>query len=284
MALRQLLVDDGDCLFLSRSELDITDSVQVRKVVSEASCDWVINAAAYTAVDAAETDEETAFRVNAVGPQVLAAACLDSGARLAHVSTDFVFDGVTNRPYKVSDRADPVSVYGRSKLAGEQAVAEALGGDGLVVRTSWLYGGEQGNFVSTMLRLMRSRDELSVVSDQIGTPTWSRTLAAGILGLVDLDERGVHHVTDSGSASWYDFAVAIREISFGLGLIPKRPVIHPIPSEEYPTPATRPRFSMLDRCHTDKILGKSPPHWRESLEQFLVSVDDQVDIKVQLGG
>ena len=268
-AFQELTKEDGTCVFLSKSELDITDTTQVGAVMAEASCEWVVNTAAYTAVDAAESDEEEAFQVNAEGPRRLAEACRAHGARLAHVSTDFVFDGAANRPYETSDEPGPLSVYGRSKLAGERAVAETLSGEELIVRTSWLYGGRSSNFVSTMLRLLGDRDELSVVADQFGTPTWAMTLARRMLGLIDTDARGIHHVTDSGSATWYDFAVAIRDVAFEVGLLVDRIPIHPISTEEYPTPADRPRFSVLAKARTDRLLGDCAPHWRTSLEQHL---------------
>ena len=268
-ALRKLVSDDISCVHLSREDLDITDSTDVRAAISAASCEWVINAAAYTAVDTAESVPEAAFAVNTDGPRVLAEECRAAGVRLAHVSTDFVFDGESNRPYLTSDPARPLSVYGRSKLAGEEEVDKILAGDGLIVRTSWLYGGAAGNFVATMLRLMGSRDEISVVSDQFGTPTWSGTLASRLLALVEVGGRGVNHITDSGSATWYDFAVSIRDIASDSGLIVSRPRIHPISTDDYPTPAVRPRFSVLDKTRTDRILGRCAPHWRTSLKQCL---------------
>jgi dTDP-4-dehydrorhamnose reductase len=283
-AFQCMLGDDGEGVFRPRSALDITDAEQVATAISETSCDWIVNAAAYTAVDAAESDERTAFRVNADGPRVLAEACVASGVRLAHVSTDFVFDGSTNRAYKPLDQVDAISVYGRSKLEGEKAIAEVLGGEGLIVRTSWLYGGEASNFVTTMLRLLDSRDEVSVVADQFGTPTWSMTLASRMLSLMQSDARGIHHVTDSGSATWYDFAVSIRDIAIDAGLIGKRAQIHPISTEEYPTPAARPRFSVLDKSPTDRFLGACAPHWRTSLDRFLRSRFDRIGDTSENGG
>ena len=270
-ALECLTAGDDSCVFASRDELDITDPRAVRAAITSAPCDWVINAAAYTAVDASESCPDVAFSVNADGPRILAEECHAAGIRLAHVSTDFVFDGESSRPYLASDAPRPLSIYGRSKLAGEEEVDKILAGDGLVVRTSWLYGGVEGNFVATMLRLMGSRDEISVVSDQFGTPTWSATLASRLLKLVEAGERGVHHITDSGSATWYDFAVSIRDIALDSGLIVSRPLVHPISTEDYPTPAVRPRFSVLDKTRTDQVLGGCAPHWRTSLERCLSS-------------
>ena len=283
-ALGHLLSDDSSCVFASRGDLDITDSVQVRSAINAASCECIVNAAAYTAVDSAETSPDAAFAVNAEGPRILAEECRASGVRLVHVSTDFVFDGDSNRPYRTSDPTRPLSVYGRSKLAGEEAVSEVLADSGLIVRTSWLYGGVAGNFVTTMLRLMDSKDEISVVADQFGTPTWSATLAARLLDLTKSGEGGIHHVTDSGSATWYDFAVSIRDIAIDLGLIVRRPSIHPIPTEGYPTPAVRPRFSVLDKSRTDRLLGRCAPHWRTSLEGCLASSGMQGNVRNRNGG
>ena len=268
-ALRRLTSDHGACVFMSRSELDITDPVQVGTAVSDVPCDWVVNAAAYTAVDAAESDEEEAFRVNSDGPRTLAEACVARGVRLVHVSTDFVFDGSSNRPYETSDPPRPISVYGRSKLAGEKAITRTLAGEELIIRTSWLYGGTSTNFVSTMLRLMGVRNDLSVVADQFGTPTWSMTLAGRLLGLIEADARGIHHITDSGSATWYDFAVAIRDLALDADLLNDRIPIYPINTSEYPTPADRPRFSVLAKGRTDEVLGGCAPHWRSSLKEHL---------------
>ena len=256
-------------MFLSKSELDITDPAQVKSAVSGNSCDWVVNAAAYTAVDAAESNEEEAFRVNSDGPRTLAEACDACGVRLVHVSTDFVFDGSSSRPYKTSDSPRPISAYGRSKLAGEKAIMRTLAGEELIIRTSWLYGGTSTNFVSTMLRLMAVRSDLRVVADQFGTPTWSMTLAGRLLGLIGADARGIHHITDSGSATWYDFAVAIRDLALDIDLLGDQIPIYPITTKEYPTPADRPRFSVLDKGRTDEILGGCAPHWRTSLKEHL---------------
>ena len=229
----------------------------------------LINAAAYTAVDRAESEPGPALRVNGEGPAVLAAACRRHGTRLFHVSTDFVFDGRASVPYAPDATPAPLGEYGRSKLAGEQAVLETLS-DALVVRTGWVYSLAGNNFVKTMLRLMAEREALSVVVDQVGTPTWARGLArllwqaAGQEGL-----SGIYHWSDAGVCSWYDFAVAIAEEAVALGLLPRGPKIHPIPGSAYPTPAKRPAFSVLDKRSSWEDFAIEGIHWRVQLRQML---------------
>ena len=263
--------DDGSWQFASMADLDITNQHQVLDFVERGGFKVVINAAAYTAVDVAESDSETAFRVNGIGPRLLAEACKKTDARLVHVSTDFVFDGRASSPIKPDAPVSPLSIYGSSKLAGEEAVREILAEDSLIVRTAWVYASGGRNFVGTMLRLMEERQHLKVVADQVGTPTWARTLATAILEMVRLDARGVHHLTDSGVASWYDFAVAIRDLAIERGLLSSTVTIEPIATDEYPTPAVRPAYSVLDKASSFKILGGPTPHWRESLAQCLDS-------------
>lgn len=253
---------------LSSEQLDITDRSAVLDRMSAENPDLIINAAAYTMVDKAETDEELATMVNGAGPGNLAQAANDVGSRFVHVSTDFVFNGRNHRPYLVNDQPDPVSAYGRSKLAGEQIVQRILGNRALVVRTAWVYASHGGNFIRTMLRLMSERDEISVVADQVGSPTWARTLAASIWKLCEADVTGMHHVTDSGVCSWYDLAVAIRDLGVGKGLL-NGATVRPIRTEDYPVPAPRPAYSVLDKTVTAKAIGEDFPHWRASLDQCL---------------
>jgi dTDP-4-dehydrorhamnose reductase len=206
-----------------------------------------------------------AERVNVHGPTHLAS----HGIRLLHVSTDFVFDGLQGRPWRVSDVPAPLSVYGRTKLAGEAPVL-ALSGRGLVLRTSWVYSVHGNNFVKTMLRLMASKPELRVVADQFGAPTWARGLAEALWRCAQASTMcGIHHWRDAGSASWYDFAVAIGEEAVHAGLLPAPVPVLPIPASEYPTPARRPSFSLLDCSETWQALGYHPPHWRKQLRQML---------------
>ncbi len=272
--LADALVSQRDCEVLKRSELDITRRQDVMDAIASRNPRVVINAAAYTAVDRAEADVEAALQVNRDGPSHLAAACRATGARLVHVSTDFVFDGSASSPIGPSATTCPVSVYGQSKLEGEIACREILGDEALILRTAWVYAAGHLNFVATMLRLMREREEIGVVADQIGSPTWAHTLARGILELVDKGVAGTHHLTDAGVASWYDFAVAILELGRGHGLLARSCRIRPIRTEDYPTTARRPAFSVLDKTSTFSHLGGPTPHWRQSLDQCLVGWRD----------
>lgn len=255
---------------LTRADLDIGDAAAVSAAVESHAPDLVINAAGYTAVDKAESDPDLAFRINRDGAGHLAAAAQRRGARLVHLSTDFVFDGAAGRPYRPDDATGPLGVYGASKLAGEAAVAAAAP-DALILRTAWVYGPVGANFLATMLRLMASRPELGVVADQIGTPTSTLTLAGALWSLALKEARGIWHVTDSGAASWYDFAVAIAEEAVAAGLLAQAPPVKPIATSDYPTPARRPAFSVLDKTATVGLLGAAP-HWRVALRAVLAKM------------
>jgi dTDP-4-dehydrorhamnose reductase len=259
-----------EILAKTRADVDIADASAIGRALDQARPDWVVNAGAYTAVDLAEDEPEKAAAINDVAVGILAAAAGRAGSRLVHLSTDFVFDGSSSRAYLPSDAPRPLSVYGVTKLGGERHV---LGGDcaGIVLRTAWVYASAGRNFVLTMLRLMRERERVKVVCDQIGTPTWASGLARAVWGLIDADAAsGIHHWTDLGVASWYDFAVAIHEEALARGLL-KRPVeIVPIASSEYPTRARRPAFSVLDTSATRGLLGTAPAvHWRGNLRTML---------------
>ena len=268
---------DVACEALPRSELDIGDREAVARCLASASPSVVINAAAYTAVDAAESDVEAASRGNATGPQNLALACAAQGIRLLHVSTDFVFNGESAHPYTPSADTAPLGEYGRSKLAGEQAVAEALPG-ALIMRTGWVYSGYGNNFVKTMLRLMGERDELAVVADQVGTPTWARGLAAALWAAVERPGiEGIYHWSDAGVCSWYDFAVAISEEAHALDLLSRPTRIRPIPASDYPTPARRPAYSVLDKQDSWRDLELEPVHWRQQLRLMLQELKELKD-------
>lgn len=253
---------------LSSAQLDIGDRAAVDAAFNNYAPTLVLNAAAFTKVDAAEEMPDVADRVNHLGVAHLAAAARRSGARLVHISTDFVFDGMTSRPYRVDAPTAPLNVYGASKLAGETAA----GCNALTIRTSWLYSAYGNNFVATMLRLMRERPVLRVVDDQIGTPTSAGSLANALWKLAATELAGVLHYSDSGVASWYDFAVAVMEEAVVIGLIDHPVEIIPIPSSEYPTPAKRPHFSVLEKSATLEVLGQAPPHWRASLRHVLEAV------------
>lgn len=254
-----------------RDILDITDASACEKLLQQHQSDWVINTAAYTAVDRAEQEQEKekAFAVNEQGAANVAEACNNIGARLIHVSTDFVFDGRSNTPYTTEAVANPLSVYGSSKLAGEQAVAAALP-DAVIVRTSWLYSTAGANFVKTMLRLMAERPELSVVADQVGSPTWAHGLANVLWRGVEQDVAGgIYHWSDAGVASWYDLAVAIQDVALELGLLKAVVPIKPVATAAYPTSAERPTYSLLDARRTLETFGVSREHWRRQLKAML---------------
>lgn len=261
--------DAVECIAAPRTHLDIGNPEQVDQLLQREAPDLLINAAAYTAVDRAESEPELAQRINGAGAGHLAAACARLGVRMIHISTDFVFDGDSSRPYRPDSATAPLGEYGRSKLHGEQAVLQALP-EALIVRTAWVYSSFGANFVKTMLRLMSEREELSVVADQIGTPTWARALAQGLWGFADRPGlAGIYHWTDAGVCSWYDFAVAIAEEGVSAGLLSRQPAIHPIPGSSYPTPAARPAFSVLDKQDSWRDLEIEGVHWRVQLRAML---------------
>ena len=262
---------------LGSTDMDIRDREAVSRAVEELRPELVINVAAYTAVDRAESEPEAAYAINGHGVAHLAEAAMTAGAKLIHVSTDFVFDGRNSTPYRPADRTNPVSVYGASKLEGERLAAAFGGARALVVRTSWLYGSRGKNFVTTMLQLLASREELRVVADQVGTPTWTGGLADALCRLAALDVSGILHWSDAGVASWYDFAVAIQEEGLALGLLSRKIPVHPIRTEEYPTPARRPAYSVLDKSETWRLLGASAPHWRVNLRKMLQELKEIQD-------
>ena len=267
--LQRTMPEGVQMLALDSAALDITDLQAVAALVARERPAVIINAAAYTAVDTAEMEPERARLVNGQGVACLAEAARAHGARLVQPSTDFVFDGSKSRPYEPADPPSPLGVYGASKLAGEEAVRRILGDDGLVIRTAWLYSAHGHNFVKTMLRLMGERQELRVVADQVGTPTWARGLAEAIWQLVRMGASGIHHWTDGGVASWYDFAVAIQEEALALGVLDRAIPILPIATSDYPTPAQRPAYSVLDKTATWAMLGGPAPHWRFQLRRML---------------
>ena len=253
----------------TRAELDVRDETAVRRLLEETRPEWVINAAAYTAVDQAEDHRSEAIAVNDIAVGVLAAAAPTAGCRLLHLSTDFVFDGKSNRAYLPADETNPLSVYGISKLGGERQVLDRAGA-GIVLRTAWVYAATGRNFVLTMLRLMREKDRVGVVCDQIGTPTWAAGIATAIWGLIGVGAPGgVYHWTDLGVASWYDFAVAIQEEALARALLHRAVPITPIPSAAYPTRARRPAFSVLDTAATRALIDVPARHWRHNLRTML---------------
>lgn len=253
-------------------QLDICDAAAVDRFVGELRPQVIINAAAYTAVDKAESQSELAHNINAAGPANLAAAAQKYHARLLHVSTDYVFDGHSFRPYEVDDATNPMSVYGKTKLDGETAVLAGCS-DRAIVRTAWLYSEFGNNFVKTMLKLMKERPVLNVVADQIGTPTAADTLAKCLLLLAETDGQGIYHCTDAGVASWYDFASSIRRVGECAGLLPETAAaVRPIPSSAYPTPAVRPVCAVLSKKRIYEELNFEPVHWQNKLLEVLKEI------------
>jgi dTDP-4-dehydrorhamnose reductase len=254
---------------VTHGELDIGDASAVDQYVGAAKPDVIVNAAAYTAVDRAESEPAAARLVNSEGPANLARAAAAVHARLIHLSTDFVFDGMASRPYQPNDATNPLSVYGSTKRDGEIAVRAALP-SAVVLRTAWVYDATGRNFLNTMMRLMRERGTVRVVADQFGTPTAAHSIAEAIWAIIARPAvAGTHHWTDSGVASWYDFAVAIAEEAAAVGKGSATAGVIPIGTADYPTPAKRPRFSVLDRSATCAALELTPRHWRQNLRQII---------------
>ena len=248
--------------------LDITDAGAIEACLAETQPDVLLNAAAYTAVDKAESDEAAAHAVNATAVGLLADGARRIGARFVHVSTDFVFDGRSGIPYAPDAVPNPLGAYGRTKLAGESAA----GAEALIVRTAWVYAPTGANFVRTMLRLMAERPEVRVVADQIGTPTYAPGLAATLWTLAGKGVTAIHHHTDSGAASWYDFAVAIQEEALAIGLLDTAVPVIPIATADFPTPARRPHYSVLEKSSTIAAMGAPAPHWRVNLRTVLSEI------------
>ena len=260
------LLDGHDVTALTRAELDITDGAAVGDAIRGLRPEIVINAAGYTAVDAAESAEADAFAVNAVGPRLLAEALAGCDGRLVHVSTDYVFDGRGERPYEPDDPTDPATAYGRTKRAGEQAVLAALP-RAHVVRSAWVYGGPGPNFVDTMLTLERTREVVDVVTDQFGSPTWARDLAAALIALAASDAPpGIVHFVNDGAASWHELA---RETFRAVGADPAR--VRPVSSAQFVRPAPRPAWSVLStRSWSDRGLP-TPRDWRAALQACIAA-------------
>ena len=261
-----------EAIACTHADLDIGSGDAVREVIGRHRPAVIINAAAYTAVDKAESEPDAAQRINAEGPRHLAAVAREGGARLIHISTDFVFDGAASQPYRPDAVTNPLSVYGRTKRDGERAVLETLPERSTIVRTAWVYAATGTNFVRTMLRVMRATGAVRVVADQVGTPTAARSLAEALWRIAGNPEiRGIHHWTDAGVASWYDFAVAIAEDGAALGLVPPEVTVTPITTAQYPTPARRPSYSVLEKRSLGPY-GLSPLHWRKRLRAVLKEI------------
>ena len=252
----------------ARQEMDFSSPERLAATARTLQADWVINCAAYTQVDKAESDAQQAFIVNRDSPEQLARAVADYGGRMLQVSTDFIFDGAQRRPYTETDKPNPLGVYGRSKLEGEQAVQRVLP-DAVVLRTAWVYGVHGHNFVKTMLRIATAGKPLRVVSDQMGTPTWTTDIAATIAALVAREASGTFNFTSAGETSWHGFASAILDEGAKAGFDIKTETVDPIPTSDYPTPATRPAYSVLNTEKIRPLLPGPIPDWRDSLKKML---------------
>lgn len=271
---RQLAEERGvrNILFCDSSTLNISDGKAVHSYFREHSIRWCINCAAYTMVDRAELEMSAAYRVNVTGVRNLAKACAQNNAGLIHFSTDYVYQTQQNRPYEETDRTRPVGVYAKTKLAGERAALKINPLGTMVIRTSWVYAAHGHNFVNTMLRLGLEKEEIGVVFDQIGTPTYAPDLALAVWELLERSNTevnlkhqmaGIWHYSNEGVASWYDFAVAIMELGG------RTCVVRPIESRQYPTPASRPFFSVLNKRKIKEAFGLTIPHWRTSLQRCI---------------
>ncbi|MBN3824742.1 dTDP-4-dehydrorhamnose reductase [Burkholderia sp. Ac-20384] len=281
--LARTLAPHGHVIAADRTVVDLADLDRLRGAICDLRPDLIINAAAYTAVDGAESEPDLAMRVNGEAPGIIADEAVRAGAMVIHYSTDYVFDGRKDEPYIETDSTGPLNVYGRTKLAGEQAIARA-GGKHLVFRTSWVYGTRGKNFLLTMRALAEKHDTLRVVADQIGAPTWSETLAdltshvvAQLFAQRRDDARwwaahsGVYHMTAAGDTSWAGFADTI----FAESRLARRPLVVPIPSDEYPTPAARPCNSRLSNAKLERAFGVRVPHWHDALKQCCRRLDTE---------
>ncbi len=267
----------GELFCLARQQMDLADENSIRNTIRAIQPTLIVNPAAYTAVDKAETEIELATAINGSAPRIIAEEAEKLNATVIHISTDYVFDGTKNTPYLPEDTTNPIGAYGKTKLMGEIGVRDNCTRH-LILRTAWVYGARgHGNFVKTMLQLGANREELRVVADQIGSPTHSKDIAATIASLIEKIDRqdfpwGTYHFTNSGVASWYDFAVAIfieaKQLGFPLQV---RQVI-PITTTDYPTPAQRPAYSVLSNQKISQLLETNPPHWRSSLQQMLLEL------------
>ena len=262
---------------LGRQDLDLSNKEACHNAVIEYRPDWVLNAGAYTAVDRAESEPELAMAVNAVAPEAFAQALGEVGGRLLQVSTDFVFNGNQSHPYHPDQPVDPISVYGATKAEGERLVQKALPTSSYcILRTSWVYGPVGNNFCLTMLRLHRLKsaqnETLNVVADQIGCPTSTLNLASACWSAINHGTSGIHHFCDAGAASWYDFAIAIGDAGVAAGIIDQSAKVVPIRSSEYPTPAKRPGYSLLDCTATRIALELETNHWQKELSKVIAKI------------
>jgi dTDP-4-dehydrorhamnose reductase len=276
--LQNTLLSHYKVVTLARPQIDLTQPDNLRSIIREIQPEIIINAAAYTAVDKAESEPEIAHAINATAPKIIAEEIQNLGGFLIHISTDYVFDGNSNSPYQETHITNPLSVYGQTKLAGEIAIQKTCPRH-LILRTAWVYGTYgKSNFVKTMLRLGKERREIRVVADQIGSPTWAKDIALTITQIIpqlNSEIAGMYHYTNSGVASWYDLAIAIFEEAEKLGFPLKIENIIPLTTPEYPTPAKRPAYSVLACEKISKLLGNYPLHWRQRLVLMLKELQEK---------
>ncbi|MFM6325294.1 MAG: dTDP-4-dehydrorhamnose reductase [Microcystis sp.] len=261
----------GEVISIGREELDLTNSEKISQLIREIHPDYLVNAAAYTAVDKAEIEPDLAYSINAIAPKIMAESAEKIQAKFLHISTDYVFDGRKNTPYLETDLTNPLGVYGQSKLRGEEEI-KTVNSQAIILRTAWVYGSYgKSNFVKTMLRLGKEREELKVVVDQVGSPTWAKDIATAITQLlINVDNpTGIYNFTNSGVASWFDLTKAIFEEAKISGISLKIQRVIPITTAEYPTPAVRPAYSVLSGQKISQQLGYIPPYWRDSLKAML---------------
>jgi dTDP-4-dehydrorhamnose reductase len=264
--------EDMEFIFTDIGELDITKEHEVNLFLDDNRVNYIINCAAYTAVDKAEEEPEKAYLLNSQAVSILAGACNDRDIRLIHISTDYVFDGTYKRPYREDDPPNPRTIYGFSKLEGEQIIREV--NKHIIIRTSWLYSASGNNFVKTIMRLSREKNELQVVSDQTGSPTWANDLAGTVLVLIDKFHEGkirdhfsLYHFSNEGTCTWYEFASEI------LKLTGSETKIRPVDTKDYPARAQRPAYSVLDTTKIRNGLGIKIPHWKESLKRCIREIN-----------
>lgn len=271
--LSQLSSEEHEIVCLGRNDIDLQDVSIISARLQEYQASGVINASAYTAVDKAESDVDNAFMLNAKAAGNLASACKDLTIPFVHISTDFVFHGDKGSPYLPADEINPLGVYGASKAQGEQFIANVYPERSCIIRTSWVYSTHGNNFVKTMLNLMNTKPDLSVISDQIGSPTYAKGLAKVCIASLTDHINGIHHYTDTGVASWFDFAVAIQRMGLELGLLDKKIPIKPITTAQYPTPAKRPHYSVLDKSSLENALPELKfSHWQEQLHTMMTAL------------
>ncbi len=268
---RVLKMDGMDVTASGRKDLDFTKPGQVRKWVANFKADWVVNCAAYTQIDRAEQEPDQAFLINRDATKALAEGVKSYSGRLMHISTDFIFDGRQSHPYSEHDTPNSLGVYGRSKLAGEAAVLDVLP-EATVLRTAWIYGVQGNNFVKTMLKFAAERNEIQVIDDQLGSPTWTGDIANVICELIKAEAYGVYNFSNEGVASWYDLASEVIAVARQLGFPVTTSYVRPIPACDYKTLAVRPAYSVLSKRKIRSTINYSIPHWRESLREMLTQL------------